>query len=163
MFSRGEVRADNVLHCDVGGATCYLFDYTYVRRKRRRKRTHAQGTYSCFKLHERRLPIFQIRHANKGRKADAIVFDSHPEFGNHYVVTGEDEVAVREVVSNELLDYLQRQGDAAWAVEGSGEWLGIALRPTVSLRRHINPEDMRQIRDDVLRIYKGLVVQEVQV
>ena len=144
---------------NISGATCYLFDYTYVARKRRGKRsTYAQGTYACLKVDGRRLPVFRIAHASRGSKRDPIVFESHPALNSDYLVTGEDESAVREVVGTAVLDFLQQHGDDAWAIEANGAWVGVAKRPAVSLKRHVAPEEMRQFRDDVLQIYQALAL-----
>lgn len=157
MFSKGDIRAENVLQFDVDGATCHVFDYTYVRRKKNGKRSsYSQGTYSCFQLRDRRLPKFRIAHAARGSKNEPIAFDSHPEFGMHYSVTGDDEAAVREVMSLQLLDHLQRRGDDAWAIEGDSEWLGIAKRPAVSMKRFVKAEDMREFRDDIVQIFRAI-------
>ena len=154
MFSKGDIRARNVLTGDVGGATCYLFDYVYVSRKRSGKRsTYAQGTYSCFRLRDFRLPVFRIVPASRGSKKERILFEDYPVFSRDYIVTGEDEPAVRKALDGKLLEYLQPRGQEAWVVEADGEWLGIAKRPAVSAKRHLKPDDMRQFREDVVHIF----------
>ncbi len=97
--------------------------------------------------------MFQIAHASRSSKRNPIRFDESPEFHRHYVVAGEDETAVREIVGGRLIEYLQQHGEDAWAVEADGEWLGVARRPAFSMKRHVAPEDMWRFRDDVLRIH----------
>lgn len=160
MFSKGDIRAENVLSFTVDGATAYVFDYTYVKRKKNGKRSsYMQGTYSCFRYRDHSLPKFRIAHAARGSKKEPVKFDTHPGLGEHYLVTGQDESAIRNVVSRQLLDHLQQSNDAAWAVEADGEWLGVARRPAVSMKRFVKPEDMRQFRDDIVRIFRGLTPQ----
>ena len=158
MFSKGQLRANNVLEGDVRGATCYVFDYVYVSRKRHGKRSsYMRGTYSCFKLHDRRLPALQIRPASRGSGQDPIALGNFGEFAEHYTVTGEDEGAIRRVLTGELLDYMGRREADAWVVEADGEWIGIAKRPAVALARHVKPAEMQQFRSDVLQIFERLV------
>ena len=51
---------------------------------------------------------------------------------------------------------------AAWKrqkalAQADSERVGIARRPMVWLKRHVNPEEMPQFRDDVLQIFPRLV------
>jgi hypothetical protein len=157
MYSKGDdMRCENVLEGDVGGATCYLFDYTYVRRKRNGKRSsYAQGTYCCFRL-DHKLPVLQVKPAGRRIEGEKIAFPDYPAFQQSYDVAGTDETAVRASLGGDLLDYLAHHKDDSWVVEAEGEWVGIAKRPAVSMKRHVKPEEMPEFRAEVLQIFERL-------
>jgi hypothetical protein len=146
LFSRGyggkwrNMAADNM---DVPSA--FLFDFSYRFGLRLIASMGYSQNVAAFSAQMTSLPDFQLTPATLlDRLApklglQAIRFESRPKFGKKYWLRANDEISVRALFRDALLDGVMGcDPHAGWSVEKSGRWLFV-YRHGKSLAPHALP------------------------
>jgi hypothetical protein len=82
-----------------------------------------------------------------------IQFETHPEFGERYLLRGANEDAVRQFFRPPLLDYFQSlQEKPVWNVEAAGPWLLVYL-PS----KRCKPDQLREFTDAAATIAGNVI------
>lgn len=131
LFSRGyggkwkNIAADNV---DI--PAIFLFDFTYRFGLRFIASVGYSQNVAAFLAQMTSLPDFQLTPATSldrlGPKLGlrAIRLESRPKFGKKYWLRAKDEMLVKALFTNALVDGLMAcDPQASWSVEKSGRWL----------------------------------------
>jgi hypothetical protein len=125
LSTQGHGRGVNNLLCiKSNGATVSLFDFSASFGQRKNQRTQIE-TVLLMQSEKLHLPTFFLHPENIGTKIKSalgsmedINFENHPDFSKAYALEGIEDVAIREVFNNSLLDYFaQHRG---LSVEGQG-------------------------------------------
>ncbi|UCG15253.1 MAG: hypothetical protein JSV19_08135, partial [Phycisphaerales bacterium] len=116
LFKQGRRRkAANVLHGRFNKFDVDVFDYRYTVGGGRSSSTLRQ-TVACFHLADRQLPGFEVRPENIFHKIGSVFgyadidLDEHPEFSSRYLVRGQDEAAIRELFTWQVVEFFERLG-----------------------------------------------------
>ena len=142
LSSRGATSVlTNLMYGRCDGTDVALFEYEWTQGKQRVRQTvvwmQRRGT---------RMTEFALRPENVWRQLggwpahDDINFESHPEFSRSYLLRGDDESAIRELFTSDVLDFYERH--PGLVTEGSGNKLlyyrdGVVVQPD-ELRAHLD-------------------------
>ncbi len=115
----------NVMRGGTTDAEVVLCDYGYTSGK-----TGWWQTVAAFPRAGRDLPHFEVRPERWAQKIGQrlgmqdIDFESHPQFSKEWLLSGQDEAAVRGLFSPDLLSFFEAVDTRQrWWVEGKGKWL----------------------------------------
>jgi hypothetical protein len=113
LFSQGHSKKlSNLISGTFNRLAFVLADYQYVVSGGKESSTRRQ-TVVIFELEKLDLPYFKLQPKNIFHKIGSIfkkkdiVFESYQQFSQRYVLTGEDETAVRRVFSDSVLSYFE--------------------------------------------------------
>jgi hypothetical protein len=115
------------LYNSVSGKTAAGESFLFDSRKGRGKGASYQ-TVAIFRSPNRRLPHFELRPTmlfyivGKAGVKD-IYFENAPEFSRKYMLRGEDDNAVRNLFTEDVLGLLMIE--PGWYIQSDGEWLAI--------------------------------------
>ena len=127
LFSQGHSeKLWNLMRGHTHDLDVAIFDYRYVTGGGKHSHTWLH-TVVCFRFDGEPLPSFALRPENLFHKIGALFgyqdidFKSHSTFSKNYLLRGEDEAAIREVFTPDLLDFYAEQ--TGICTEGSGNVL----------------------------------------
>ncbi len=110
LFKQGHSKKiRNVLSGTANDIDVRIFDYKYTTGSGKNQSTHKQSIV-LFESQYLQLPLFELRPENVFHKIGTafgyqdIDFDSHSGFSKHYLLRGDDEAAIRDLFSREVLD-----------------------------------------------------------
>lgn len=116
-------RARNLISGDSGDVKISIFDYLYTTGSGKNKRTHAQ-TVVALESSAIQAPVFSMRQQNafldkigKFFGGQDIDFETHPKFSEMFVLQGDNEVAVRNFFTDDLLSFFETK--VGHSVEGA--------------------------------------------
>lgn len=152
ITSKGHSRKTrNCFEGRAGGLDLMIFDYRYTVGGGKNQHTY-QFTLA---MTETNLPVFQLykeglfqKIADKFSKAD-IDFEGYPIFSDKYVLKGDDEQAVRNLFSPEVLLHFE---NAEWCAESNGSQLVFWKH-----NKRIKPEHMNEFLNAVKPSFKLFV------
>lgn len=135
----------------------YLFDFQYWLGPNSQNSTTAVMTIARFQSDKLlTVPPFVLRPENLGDKVMAAVgwhdinFPEHPVFSKKYLLRGQDEEAVRQFFTSDIITFFEQ--DPGWFVEVSGDRL-FAYR-----EGHIpKPEEISGFLENRRRVLDALV------
>ncbi len=130
LFQRGRSRkVTNLLSridTENDNETC-IFDYRFRTGGGKSSKTH-RTTVFFVKASDLSLPAFQLKPKNFFHRIGEyigwtkdIVFDSHPEFSNQYLLQGHQEIDIRHVFTSDMLHFFTAEKD--WHLEGLNNYL----------------------------------------
>jgi len=113
IFSQGRSkRIQNLMQSAGGGRALAIFDYQYTTGHGKSTRV-SRFTILCIRFDGPQIATFQVRPENLGdkivglfRKHD-IDFDTHPDFSKRFHLTGDDEAAVRNLFTPQVLEHFE--------------------------------------------------------
>ena len=147
LFSQGHSRrARNLLRGQAGGLEVAVFDYSYVTGSGKHRTTWRQ-TVVAFEIDGAELPTFALRPEGMFHKIGQwfgyhdIDFESHPGFSKSYLLRGQNEEAVRELFTDNVLEHYERV--AGVCTEGSGHRL-VYYRA----QQRIKPDEARRVLEE---------------
>jgi hypothetical protein len=124
LFSLGHSKqVSNVLSGSTGRGRAYLFDYQYSTGEGKNRHTSFH-TVLCLGFAGKPLPRFSLRPENILHKIGAafgykdINFETAPEFSKRYLLRGDDEMAIRDLFSADVIRFFERE--TRLCMEGSG-------------------------------------------
>ena len=127
LFQIGRAKTiKNFMQGAAQGLTISLFDYSYVIGSGKHQQTIVQSVFVALRA-EMRLPSFSVRPKSFWDRighwfgTKDIEFESNAAFTKACLVKGSDEVAIRAVFTDPLLDYLAAHPNVQ--LEGNGERL----------------------------------------
>ena len=157
LFSKGHGRkVKNAMQGDTSSVNVAIFDYQYTTGSGKNSSTHSQ-TVIAFQSPDMNLPAFTMRPEHVFDKLGDLFghkdidFNSHPDFSKHYLVKGENEEAIRDVFTYEVLDYYQKHRGVS--SEGKADRL-IFYRAG----KRVKPAEIRTFMEDgfaVFNLFKG--------
>ena len=116
LFSQGHSKKiTNVLRGRANDMDVLIFDYRYTTGGGQHSNTSHQ-TVILFESDGMQLPQFALRPENVFHKIGQVFgyqdidFDSHPEFSKRYLLKGEDEGAVRDLFTRDVLSFYEADG-----------------------------------------------------
>jgi hypothetical protein len=125
LFNKGHSRKmKNVMKAKTEVANLAIFDYRYTTGGGKSSQTHLHTVFAM-ESDSLNLPRFTLRPEGLFDKIGAAIgfqdidFDDHPEFSDSFVLTGENEQAIRRFFDMEMLESLaQRKGIYVESVPG---------------------------------------------
>jgi len=127
LFSQGHSRKiENVLRREIHDIAVTLFEYRYRTNSGKHTRTHHQ-TVLLFETQRLQLPLFNLRPEGMFHRIakrfgyQDISFGDHPVFSESYLLRGHEEAQIRELFTEEVLNYYSRHDDLC--TEGDGQRL----------------------------------------
>ena len=152
LFSKGHgKKISNVIQGDTEDIDIYVFDYQYTTGHGNSRNT-ARQTVMLFRTEAYRLPSFALRPENVFHKFGSLFgyqdidFEHAQAFSSKYLLKGEDEAAVRDLFTqNVLFTYEENPG---WCAEGEADTL-IVYR--VSKRGA--PDDVTVFMEDGIKFF----------
>jgi hypothetical protein len=135
LFSQGYSRKiQNVMRREIHDIAVTLFEYRYRTSSGKHTRTHHQ-TVLLFETQRLQLPLFTLRPegmfhriAQKFGYQD-INFADHPVFSESYLLRGPQEAQIRDLFTEEVLNYYSRHDDLC--TEGDRQRLVVYRRNQV--------------------------------
>jgi heme exporter protein D len=103
-----------------------IFDHQYVVSAGEHSQTHRQSIV-CFESESLSLPDFTIGPKGFWNKIGALLgkqsieFSTHPAFAEKYVVRGSDADAIRDVLTETVIEHFEQ--NPGWSAEGAGDRL----------------------------------------
>ncbi|MHC4872149.1 MAG: hypothetical protein ACYTFY_09920 [Planctomycetota bacterium] len=127
LFSQGHSRRQkNVMSGSANDIDITIMDYSYTTGSGKSQTTHNQ-TVIVFESDMLNLTSFTLKPEHFLHKIGSafgyqdIDFEANPEFSDNYILRGEDEAAVRELFTNDILSYYA--GKKGISTEGSSNKL----------------------------------------
>jgi hypothetical protein len=152
LFSQGRSRKiRNMLHGENSEVELAIFDYRYRTSGGKNSHTHQQSVI-YFRSPVLSLPHFAMRPENLFHKIGGamgyqdIDFESHPRFSADYLLRGDDEQAVREFFTDELLTFIESQESIC--VEGGGDQLVFYRQ-----RKRIKPDEVNGFMEEGFKAF----------
>ena len=152
LFSKGRSRKiKNLMEGEANKVELAIFDYQYTTGGGENSHTYRQSIlfFRSPKLH---LPDFSLRPENVFHKIGGafgykdIDFVTHPIFSKSYLLRGDDEVSIRGLFNNELLNFIQSQQKIS--IEGSGDQL-IFYRN----KNRVKPEEVESFMEEGFQVF----------
>jgi hypothetical protein len=113
IFSRGRAqKAYNLMQGATGDRGLAIFDHQFTTGHGKSTKVW-RYTVLCIRFDGPAIPTFQVRPENLGDKivgwfrGNDIDFDTHPEFSKRFLLNGEDEAAVRDLFTPQVLEYFE--------------------------------------------------------
>jgi len=151
LFSQGHSkRVSNLLRGSSGGREVDIFEYRYTTGSGKSTH-HWRQSVIRFRLDGAALPAFSLRPEHVWHKIGAwfgyqdIDFDAYPAFSRKYLLRGNDENAIRDLFTNEVLAYYEQH--AGLSTEGAGDTL-LFYRHS----RRVPPEKLRGFIEEGLKV-----------
>jgi hypothetical protein len=148
-------RAYNVLRGSCATGEIVLFEFMYSQKGSYNTQTGTQSdtkhyqTVAAFKFPQANIPYFHLASKHWWHKAakvfgyQAISFDTHPQFGERYLLRGANETDIKQFFRPSLLEYLQSLPEKpVWNVEAGPPWL-LVYQPS----NRPKPEEIPAFRD----------------
>ena len=152
LFNQGHGRKTrNMLSGRTEDVDVAIFGYRYKTGSGKHQHTHQQTVIS-FQSPHLSLPEFELRPEHVFHKIGQafgykdIDIASHPEFSKRYVLRGQNEAAIREMFTPELLEFLESQKGVS--IEAPNNQL-IYYRAG----KRIKPENVRSFMEEGFRVY----------
>ena len=152
LFSIGQNPiVSNVMAGQIDGTDVAVFDFTHIIGSGKSARTVCQTVIWLQRRGTKRTE-FALRPESYWNTLGSwlghgdINFESHPAFSGKYLLRGDDEPAIRELFSDEVLTFFEQQ-DSGVSLEGSGNKL-LYYRAGV----RIEPNDLRSLLKETLRL-----------
>ena len=127
LVSRGHShRVRNCMGGAHGKADLHIFDFRFRTGSGKNMKTWEQTVF-MFISDQLGLPLFTVRPENVMHKIGSVFgyrdinFPQHPLFSRKYLLQGQNEEAVREIFSSDVLSYFEM--NPGLSVEGSGNCL----------------------------------------
>jgi len=155
LFSQGRGRKiTNLMRGIANKIDVAIFDYKYTTGGGKNSHTWLQ-TVVLFQSTKLQLPDFALRPENLFHKIGGVFgyrdidFHRHPSFSKQYLFRGSDEEAIRNVFSDELLEYYeQRKG---LSTEAGGDRL-VFYRSS----KRVSPDKIRTLLEDAFGAFSLL-------
>jgi len=113
LFNQGHNKQiKNFMYGEANGVKAAVFDYIYVVGSGKNRTTHYQ-TVTYVEPVSLRVPYFTLRPEGFFTKVltafgyQDIDFGQRPEFSKHYLLRGQDEMAIRQCFSDGLLTFFE--------------------------------------------------------
>src|SRR5574341_1446442 len=113
LFNQGHSRQiRNFMYGEANGVKAAVFDYIYVTGSGKNRQTHFQ-TVTYLEPGNLRVPYFSLRPEGFFTKVltafgyQDIDFGQRPEFSRHYLLRGQDELAIRQTFTDHLLSFFE--------------------------------------------------------
>jgi hypothetical protein len=155
----------NVLRGSGPSGEIVLFEFEYSEKGAYNAQMGTQietkhyQTVAAFKLPGANIPYFHLASKHWWHKAakvfgfQTITFETHPQFGERYLLRGSNEGDIRKFFRPSLLEYLQSLPEKpGWSVEAAPPWLVVyhaGKRP--------KPEEIPSFRDAALNIASNVM------
>ncbi len=153
LFKQGHSRKiTNVMSRSASKMNFYLMDYRYTTGGGKSSHTWRQ-TVLLFHTGQLDLPEFALRPENVLHRIGGafgyqdIDFDTYPDFSHQYLLRGSDEGAVRELFTDNRLNYLQAHPKLC--IEGNGDKM-VFYRSS----KRVKPVDLKKFMQQGLEIFK---------
>ena len=157
LFSQGRAKKiANMLHGETDDVELAIFDYRYTVGRGKNSRTYKQSVI-YFRSAAFALPQFDLRPEGLLHKIGGafgyqdIDFDTHPGFSGSYLLRGEDETAIRDLFTDDLLAFFESQKKIS--VEGGGDQL-VFYRAG----KRIKPDEVGEFTQEgfrILHLFRG--------
>ena len=151
LFSQGRSHTvKNLLVGRTADLEVAIFDYSYTTGSGKNRRTWQQ-TVIGFEFDEPRLPRFTVRPENIFHRIGQwfgyrdINFETHPRFSKQFVLRAENEDAVRDFFTDNVLEYYEESPGTCTEAAG-----GRLVYYRASLRRP--PEQARDLLEEGFRV-----------
>lgn len=131
-----------------------IFDYQYVISSNNSSRRYIQTVF-FIQSKFLGLPEFLLKPENFFHKIGSFLgmqdidFEEHPEFSKKYLLQGEDEARIRDVMNNQLIWHFTVEKD--WHLEGVGYYLVL-----YRLDHLVPPKTVEQFYKKGMQIYSFL-------
>jgi hypothetical protein len=136
----------NLMYGRCDGTDVAVFEYQWIRGKQQSTQTVAWMQRRGERMTEFSLRPESVWNQLGGWTAHGdINFDSHPDFSRSYLLRGDDEDAIRELFTDNVLTFYERHPNLI--TEGSGNKL-LFYRDGVV----VNPENLRSFLDEALKV-----------
>lgn len=117
-------RMTNLLEGEASGTRISIFDFYYVTGGGKHRHVWNQSVFIA-RCEGLSMPLFSMRPESVWHRIGTLFglqdidFDSHPKFSKAYLLRGPDEPAIREFLSDEILDYFDER--PGLNIEGHGD------------------------------------------
>ncbi len=160
LFAKGNGNAGyrNVLKGSAAGFEALIFDYWHEEGSGKYRHEVTQ-TVAAFRLPGANMPDFQVSPRTVFQKLRAafggeeVRFDSHPEFGAHYVVRGADAISAASMFTPGVRSFLSAR-KSPFHVEGYYDWIVVYLPGNT-----VSPARLRDFVDRTAEIASGILSQ----
>lgn len=153
LFTKGRNRTlKNLIQGDISNLQVSVGDYSYVTGHGKSRTTHRQ-TVAFIEFHQTYLPHFLLIPENIFHKIGSLIgyqdidFDSHPEFSKRYYLKGENETAIRDCFTPQVLEFFENHG--RFCVESRGSVL-MYYKQNFALP----PNQWKKLLNSACRVYK---------
>jgi hypothetical protein len=147
LFSRGRAKKIlNLMRGSSGGRDVAVFDYQHVTGYGKNKRT-SRTTVSLLRSEGPPIPRFSLRPKGAWDKISSwfrsadIEFSNRPQFSRSYLLRGENELGIRVLFTEAVLDFLEIHPGPS--IDGAGDSL-LFFRPG----KCVPPADVSQFLAD---------------
>lgn len=155
LFNKGHSRKmKNVMTTETDNARLSIFDYQYTTGGGQNSHTHQQ-TVVALESNTLEIPAFSLRPEGVFQKIGAAIgmqdidFETHPDFSDSFVLTGNDEQAVRSFFDEKILDlFVQHEGICVESAPGMFIYFRKGRR---------KPEQIREFMNQAYMIYSAFV------
>lgn len=157
LFKQGRDRKiKNMLWGTTQSLSVAIFDYEYVTGQGKHRKFHQQTVIRLL-VPDFDVPTFAMRpesflhRIGKFFGIQDINFESHPEFSRQYLLQGEDVEGIRDLFTEEILDYFEEV--SGYCVEGSGQRIVL-----YEAGKRSEPEHVRDVLErgfEVLNVFKS--------
>ena len=154
LFNDGySKKAKNLIEGEESGIKFSIFDYQYTVGMGKNSRTYSQSVYFA-QSDNINLPTFSLGPESFFHKIGNIIgykdidFDIHPIFSKNYLLKGEDETAIRNAFSENVLQFFENK-KKKYCVEANGNKLVIYNRSET-----IKPVDLIAFKDEMIKIVR---------
>jgi len=158
LFTKGRSKKiSNVMNGRSGDMDITIMDYQYTTGSGKNSTTYSQTLIAVQSKHLR-LPPFTLSPENIFHKIGGIFgykdidFASHPKFSKQYLLRGEDEEAIRNTFSDELLNFYEK--DKALNTEGDNDKF-IYYKTS----KRLAPKDIQAFLQETINLYGLLKTQ----
>jgi len=152
LFSKGHSKKiSNIMHGTSGDMDITIMDYRYTVGSGKNSSTHSQ-TIIVVQSRYLMLPLFTLAPENIFHKIGGVFgykdidFASHPKFSKQYLLRGDDEEEIRNIFSNELLEFYEK--DKTLTTEGGHDTF-IYHRANKKLA----PKEVQSFLQEVINLY----------
>jgi hypothetical protein len=153
LFSKGHgKKMKNLVYVQSTDGDVALFGYQYTTGRGKESHTHRQNV-AYFQSTALNVPKFALRPENIFHKIGGVMgyhdidFSSHPVFSKQYLLRGEDEHAIREAFTDEILTFFETQSKVC--VEGSVDELVYYRKG-----KRIKPDEVVSFLQDASEVFK---------
>ena len=157
LFSQGHSKKLlNLMRGTAHDLEVAIFDFRYVTGSGKHSHTWNQ-TVIAFRFAGEALPTFSLRPQNFGHRISKLFgyqnidFETHTGFSRRYLLRGDQEQAIRDLFTTEVLDFYE--GKPGLSTEGSGNLL-LFYRHSKKVR----PEQIRTLMEEgfgVLSLFRA--------
>ena len=156
LFNHGRARKQSkAIVAESEGTFLCIFDYQYTVGSGKHSHTHRQ-TVAAIKSPALQMPEFAMKNEGLFNKIGGMLgfqdidFESHPTFSKMFLLTGNNEQAIRKLFRPELLEYFESRKGIS--VEG-GYGAFVYYVPD----RQVKPDDIKSFMTTAYEIYSQLL------